>query len=579
MKRAIVAIACVCGGMACSKSSGGGEGTGQGGSGQGGNSVSIGGETGTGGSPSGTGGAGGRGTGGAAGAALSGGTPGSGGTTGGVAGRPGTGGRGSGGTTASAGGGVTGQGGATLGQGGRGTGGAAPGSGGATMATGGSTGTAAGTGGTTATGALLDRISVASVTAPAGVKPGRNNYRIWGSSSLNISPVFTVPLANCGTLICITTGTADSRTTPGTSHAYALRLDGSDTLQATYDLGAYECRGLAAEPDGHFGALLWAAGTSTTCADIASSGHIYVQRYDATGAPAGTATELANATGSNPNCPTDFGLGESRLEFGATTYGAYYHVHSQSGHEGDTLKYVDLTGKETTQWDWGCSHSMSNLLRWNGSDKKFMPACVTDCYPATTSSDFATGSIGGVYTNNKNKVIYVDAGCNGDVAGELGGAAPAPSGWKIVFNAHQTAATLGQSSYSTSTMNQDIGFASIASGLTSGAVVWLTTTTLNEADSGIERWRPADDATEQYVVGWSEPGSSYKYKLARVDAAGAFLEGPLDATARVKWGRRDDPFRAHFNGDIVWAWFETSSSTALRFARLRSGGTYTCASF
>jgi hypothetical protein len=255
-------------------------------------------------------------------------------------------------------------------------------------------------------------------------------------------------------------------------------------------------------------------------------------------------------------------------------------VHSQSGHEGDTLKYVDLTGKQSTTWTWGCSHSMSNLLRYNGDDKKFMPACVTDCYPGTTSSDFPTGSIGGVYINNRNKVLDVDAGCNGSVAGELGGGAVAPSGWKIVFNAHQAPATLGQSSYSTSTMNQDIGFAGIAAGLTSGGVVWLTTTaSINEADSGIERWTPSDDATEQYVAGWAETSSPYVYKLGRVDAAGKFLEGPLDITAKAKWGRRDDPFRAHGNGDIVWAWFDAASSTTMHFARLRSGGTATCAGF
>ncbi len=527
-----------------------------------------------------SGGGGGGGTGESSGGSEAGGALGTGGAEAPGTGASGGGSSGGGGAGGGApgGGGASGKGG-TPGSGGASGKGGASGTGGSSVPPGASGGTTAGTGGAATTGALLDRISVSSVTAPAAVKPGRSNYRIWGSSSLGISPVFTAPLANCETLVCITTGTADSRSTPGTSHAYALRLDANDALKATHDLGAFECRGLAAEPDGHFGALLWAAGTSTTCADVSNSGRIYVQRFDAAGAPAGAATELANATGSDVNCPTDWGLGESRLEFGASSYGAYYHVHSQSGHEGDTLKFVDLAGKATTQWSWGCSHSMSNLLRWNAADKKFMPACVTDCYPGTSGSDFATSSIGGVYINNKNKVLSVDAGCNGSVAGELGGAAPAPTGWKIVFNAHQAPATQGQSSYSTQTMNQDIGFASIAAGLTSGAVVWLTTTSGNEADSGIARWSPSGDAAEQYIVGWSEPGSTYKYKLARVDGAGGFLEGPVDASAKVKWGRRDDPFRTHANGDVVWAWFDAASSTTMRFARVRAGGEYTCASF
>jgi len=520
MKRALVLLACAGIGIGCNKSSGGGE-TGTGGGQGGGTTV-----TGTGG-----------------GSASTGGLP-----------------TGTGGGSAA-------------------TGGVSTGTGGGPASTGGgSSGTGGGPGGST-TGSLLDRLVVSDVTIPAGVKPGRSNYRIWGSSSLNISPVFTVPLANCGTLVCITTGTADSRTALGTSHAYAIELDASDQLATAFDLGAYECRGLAAEPDGHFAALLWAASKTVDCADPAANGHIYVSRFDATGA-AGWSTELTNTTGSDINCPTDFGLGESRMEFGGGSYGAYYHVHSQSGHEGDTLKYVDLTGKQSTTWTWGCSHSMSNLLRYNPSDKKFVPVCATDCYPGTSSSDFTTGSIGGVYTNNRNKVLDVDAGCNGDVAGEVGGAAVAPSGWKIVFNAHQAPATLGQSSYDKTTMNQDIGFASIGSGLTSGAVVWLTTTaSINEADSGIERWAPADDATEQYLAGWSEPGSPYVYRLGRVDATGKLLEGPLDVTAKAKWGRRDDPFRAHGNGDVVWAWFDAASSTTMHFARLRSGGSATCTAF
>ena len=138
----------------------------------------------------------------------------------------------------------------------------------------------------------------------------------------------------------------------------------------------------------------------------------------------------------------------------------------------------------------------------------------------------------------------------------------------------------GQNSYNPATMNQDIGFASIASDLEADPVVWLTDTpSTNEADSTIVRWQPVEDATEQYVVGWSEPGSPYKYKLARVDASGTILEGPVDVSDLVQWGRRDDPMRQHFNADIVWAWFDQPQSTTLNFARVQSGGTYECVQF
>lgn len=377
---------------------------------------------------------------------------------------------------------------------------------------------------------------------------------------MRVGPVYTVPFADCGTLVGYTTGTT------ATPRARVTRLDALDGHVTTYDLGAYTLRGLAAEPDGHWAALLWDQSTNPPS--------LHVTRFSADGTP-GWTTQLTSTLAA----PTDFGIGESRLEYGGGRYGAYFHVHGISGfaegHEGDALHWIDAaTGNRTLGWDWGCSHSMSELLRFSPAANRTLPVCVTDCYPGTSGSNFATSSIGGIYLNhNTRKVRDVNAGCNGSVAGELGGLAPAPSGWKLVFNTHQNPATLGQSSYNPQTMNQDIGFVSIDSNLSVGDIVWLTTTPGNEANSSIARWQPQGDTTEQYVVGWSA-GSTYQ--LARVSASGMFIEGPTTITT-AKWGERDDPFREHLNGDIVWAWFDAAGSTSLNFARLRSGGTASCA--
>ncbi len=407
--------------------------------------------------------------------------------------------------------------------------------------------------------ALPDRLQVSTVTAVAGVIPGVSNYRIWGPSNLGVGPVYTVPYADCGTLVGYTTGTTAA------PRARVARLDAADKLITTYDLGAFTLRGLAAEPDGHFAALLWDQSTNPKS--------VKVSRFDAKGA-AGWSTSLDDALAA----PTDFGIGESRLEFGGGRYGAYFHVHGISGfangHEGDALHWVDAAnGSRTLGWNWGCSHSMSELLRFSPAANQTLPICVTDCYPGTTGTVFATDSIGGVYLNNQTKVRDFDGGCNGSVAAELGGAAPGEAGWKLVFNGHQAAATKGQSSYNTATMNQDIGFVSIANNRTPGSIVWLTTTAGNEANSSIARFQPAGDTAEQYVVGWS---SGSTFRLARVSGSGSFLENPVDLSS-AKWGQRDDPFRTHLNGDVVWAWFDSAGSTTLKFARLRSGGTATCA--
>jgi hypothetical protein len=377
--------------------------------------------------------------------------------------------------------------------------------------------------------------------------------------------VFVAPLANCETLVCYTSGSATAPT------AHVVRLNAQDQLdQVIVNEAGFECRGLAADDGGAFAVLLWNdEGNADPPLDT-----IAIRRYDAAGTALGT-TALVN-DGDDGNHPTDFGIGESRLEFGEGRYGAYYHVHSLSGHEGDTLKWVDATsGAETTGWDWGCSHSMSNLLRYNPGVSDFMNACVTDCYPGTEGSSFATTSIGGIYLNAREKVMDVAAGCNGSVAGELGSAALSPSGFKIVFNAHQAPTVLGQDSYDESTMNQDIGFVSVTGATTPGSVGWLTTTaSVDESDSSIALYQP-QGVGEQYLVGWVE-GDGAAYKLAIVDGAGAFVETAIDVSATVHWGRRDDPFRRHYDGDVVWAWFEQSGSTTLNIGRVDSGVSYTC---
>ena len=413
---------------------------------------------------------------------------------------------------------------------------------------------------------LDERLVVSTVAAPDGVIPGGSSWRIWGNGGLRVGRIYTVPYGDCGTLIGYTTGS-------GAPTARVARLDATDQLITTYDLGAFELRGLAAEPDGHWAALLWDDGPSPPV--------LHVQRFDASGAP-GWSTALVDPLAA----PTDFGIGESRFEYGDGRYGAYYHVHGISdwatGHEGDALKWIDAaSGQMSNGWSWGCSHSMSELLRFSPAATNIVAVCVTDCYPGTSGSNFATDSIGGVYVNNSTKVRDVDGGCNGSVAGELGSAAPGPDGWKLVFNAHQQPVTLGQMSYNEASMDQDIGFASITTNRTpGGGVTWLTTTpAIEEHDASIARWQPAGDDTEQYVVGWSEPGQTPVYKLARLAPDGSMLGQAIDITARAAWGERDDPFRDHLNSDIVWAWFDAAGSTELHVARIRAGRTATCASF
>ena len=401
---------------------------------------------------------------------------------------------------------------------------------------------------------LLDRLARADVVVEDGARAGDSSWRIWGTGSLEVAPVFTVPTADCGTLVGYTTGAASPT-------ARVVRLDATDAIVSSHDLGPYTLRGLAAEDDGAFAALLWDESVTPAA--------LHVQRFSASGAP-GWSTALVDALAA----PTDFGIGDSRLTYGDGRYGAYYHVHGISGfaegHEGDQLKWLDAgTGAMTNGWSWGCSHSMSALLGYHPVDDRFVAMCVTDCFPGT-SGDFAASSIGGLYLDNRTRVHGIDAGCNGSVAGELGSAAAAPTGWKVVWNSHQAPATPGQSSYDRATMNQDVGFAPITGDLTPGAVTWLTTTAVDEQNPSIARWQPDGETAEQYLVGWAEVGTP-RHLLAVIDSAGAITTAPVDVSATARWGQRDDPFRVHRNGDVAWSWFDGAGETALHLARIRSG--------
>ena len=71
----------------------------------------------------------------------------------------------------------------------------------------------------------------------------------------------------------------------------------------------------------------------------------------------------------------------------------------------------------------------------------------------------------------------------------------------------------------------------------------------------------------------SSAGAAARYQLARITPAGGFLEGPVDVATLVQWGERDDPFRDHRNGDILWSWFDAAGATQFHLARIRAGGT------
>jgi len=199
---------------------------------------------------------------------------------------------------------------------------------------------------------------------------------------------------------------------------------------------------------------------------------------------------------------------------------------------------------------------MSNLVSYHPRIDKTLSICVTDCYPGTSGS-FTTNSVGGIYTEDSNKIKAMAGGCNGCVGGELGMVAPIYSGgWALIYNGHRSSVGKGQKACN-GNYNQDIGFVTIGKDKKLGAsTVWLTKTSANEVDPGLARYGKFQ-AKQTFLVGWKRGKDRF---LATVNRTGKFTAGPYNATVvkyggknhAVNWGARDDTWRTLNDGSVAW---------------------------
>jgi len=389
-------------------------------------------------------------------------------------------------------------------------------------------------------------LRVYNITLPAEMSESYWNFRVQGWDELT-PRLYNAPLPGGDLLV----GWNDASDVGRVSYL-KKDVEKGYVLKKTVTISGRQVRGLAALNDTSFGVLAWVYSSTAT------STKMYVQKWtkmSASGTPTKSFEKELTNTDSHP---TDFEIGDSRLEIDANgDFYAYYHVHSTDGHEGDTYFSVNSkSGKVTRIWAWGCSHSMSNLLSYHPVLNKTVSICVTDCYPGT-SGDFATNSIGGIYTENSNKIQTMAGGCDGCVGGELGMVAPIYSGgWALIFNSHRSSVGKGQAACQSS-YNQDIGFVVIGKDKKLGtSTVWLTKTSQNEVDPGLARYGKFV-ASQTFLVGWKRGNDRF---LATVNRTGGITAGPYNATVvkydgktyPVSWGSRDDTWRTLSDGSVAW---------------------------
>jgi hypothetical protein len=310
-------------------------------------------------------------------------------------------------------------------------------------------------------------------------------------------------------------------------------------IETTYGFSGQELRGLAAHTDGKFAVLLWNPGTAVMTLSKRGSGGGQLW-----------ATNLNSAYAR-----WDEWLGGSRLAYGNGLYATYFTVYGVSswpeGHYGDQLAYVNDAGvKQSGGWDWGCSHSMAQLVSYHPDLAKFASVCASDCYPEK-----------GIMANHNHEIYFADGNCGGLAAAQLGGMALAEGGWKLVFNALDRPCCTGKG----------IGLATIDTNY-AGRYTWLTGTDGSfERDPVLGRLGTSTQS-DRYVVGWTTTNNG-AYWLGLMDGEGNFLRGPEDVTAAgVRWGSRDDSFRTRADGTISWVYGEPLGTQLVLFQL--DGGEY-----
>jgi hypothetical protein len=373
--------------------------------------------------------------------------------------------------------------------------------------------------GATAVG-LGDRVSATSISLPHNLEGNTSSWGTWGSAPIG-PRLYLVPRTDGSLLL----GWTDSSGTGRIS-----RLSGG-VATAVDSFSGLKLKGLVAHDDGSYAVLRWNLPTET----------MRLAKYNSTG------TQQWATVVDTSNTEFDDWLGDSRLTYGNNSYAAYYTVYGtgswMTGHHGDQLRYVNNSGSITGGWEWGCSHSMAELVEWDDT-LGFAVLCSSDMYPSK-----------GLVRNNSQNLVASDGNGAGLVSLQLGQTAAGENEWKAVFNAMDKPCCDGFG----------VGFVRFGGGGGTD-VTWLTNTSgLYERDPVMARLPDAPGGGERYLVGWRLSNTG-EFILAVVTGDGTIIEGPDPVAGDgVAWGIRDDSFQSRPDGSVSWVYGPAGSSTVTLF--------------
>jgi hypothetical protein len=373
-------------------------------------------------------------------------------------------------------------------------------------------------------GPIESRVSTTTLTLPQSLEANSLSFCTWGSCTIG-PRLYLAPRTDGSFLVGWTDIFGDGH----------VSIVSGPSISATHNFAGNRVRGLVAHDDGGYAVLLKDGAT------------LYLSKRAANGSA--TWTTNLNTTIAEDSSS----LGDHRLAYGGGYYCAYWAVHGISGpyatHEGDQLTCVNDAGAiQGGGWNWGCSHSMAELIGYHAGDNAFTAFCSTDCYPDPP----------GMKMNHNTPIYEGDGDCRGKGSVQFGQMAEAEVGWKVVFNAQDT----------DNSVAYGVGLVTAGGGLTP-SVVWLTATDgVYERDPVMARI--GSGTPERYLVGWMTRNDG-AFHLGVINGSGAFLEGPEQLSpSGPGWGNRDDSFRSTFDGSVAWIEGAAGSTTLMLYRYLEA---------
>jgi hypothetical protein len=371
---------------------------------------------------------------------------------------------------------------------------------------------------------LKQLVTHVTITLPLPLQAGQSSFCTWDWCTL--SPrLYHEPLDDSRTLL----GWTDAS---GNGH---ISIITGTTITQLAHFTSQSVRGLVAHADGSFAVLRWEVANKI----------MWISKHQANG------VEIWKTNLNTTIAVPEFWLGDGRLTHGNGKYAAYFTVNGVAGvfdgHYGDQLSYVADNGViQSGGWEWGCSHSMAQLISYHPQLSKFAPVCSSDCYSAK-----------GILANDNQLLYHGDGDCGGMVSTQLGQLAVANQSWKLIFNAlNRPPAAEGHG----------IGFATVDGDFHSN-YIWLTNTSGDYERDPIMARLGTSLNSGRYLVGWATINDG-AFMLGIIDDAGAFVKGPEEVTsAGLRWGNRTDTLRTRVDGTVSWVHGD-ANSTQLHLFRL-----------